>query len=83
MLGNDDRLIELCWNVFVVWECALRDRPRFSLGELGDLMQGLLDSEPLFGPANRIIGMACSRVWGFSMRTGQEIRWWMPRFGLS
>ena len=47
MLGNDDRLIELCWNVVVVWECALRDRPRSSFGELGDLMQGLLDSEPL------------------------------------
>lgn len=40
-------LIDLGWNVVVVWECALRDRPDEALQELTDILAGVADDDRL------------------------------------
>lgn len=40
-------LIDLGWNVVVVWECALRDRPDEALQELADILAGVADDDRL------------------------------------
>ena len=45
-------LIDLGWNVVVVWECALRARPDEALQELADIVAGVADDDR---PVVRII----------------------------
>ena len=40
-------LIDLGWNVVVVWECALRDRPDEALHELAGILAGVADDDRL------------------------------------
>ena len=40
-------LIDLGWNVVVVWECALCDRPDEALQELTDILAGIADDDRL------------------------------------
>ena len=44
---NMARLIELGWNVVVVWECALRNRTDDALQELEDTLSGMADDDGL------------------------------------
>ena len=38
-------LIDLGWNVVVVWECALRDRPDEALQEIHEILSGVAVDE--------------------------------------
>lgn len=40
-------LVDLGWNVVVIWEYALHDRPDEALQELADILAGVADDDRL------------------------------------